>query len=116
MALINCVECHSEVSSNAPACPKCGNPLSKTKGKESVDKGHGFFYYLAWVIATPFILFFGAVVLSVISDSGKPEKPKSDAEYLNSAIEHQAELCKDGHTEACDTERSMARLKQSAGY
>ena len=28
MALINCPECGKEVSSNAPACPSCGNPIN----------------------------------------------------------------------------------------
>lgn len=27
MALIECSECGTEVSSNAAACPKCGNPI-----------------------------------------------------------------------------------------
>ncbi|MEI6132275.1 MAG: zinc ribbon domain-containing protein [Bacillota bacterium] len=27
MALINCPECNSEVSSNAKSCLKCGNPI-----------------------------------------------------------------------------------------
>jgi len=28
MALINCAECGAQISSNAPACPSCGNPMS----------------------------------------------------------------------------------------
>lgn len=31
MALINCPECQSQVSSAAAACPKCGHPMSVTK-------------------------------------------------------------------------------------
>ena len=29
MAIINCPECNREISSNAVACPHCGNPLPK---------------------------------------------------------------------------------------
>ena len=28
MALINCSECHAQISSNAASCPQCGNPNS----------------------------------------------------------------------------------------
>jgi hypothetical protein len=28
MALINCAECGEQISSNAAACPKCGNPTN----------------------------------------------------------------------------------------
>ncbi len=29
MPLINCPECHKEISDRADACPNCGNPLRK---------------------------------------------------------------------------------------
>jgi uncharacterized membrane protein YvbJ len=28
MSLISCAECHHEISSNAFACPQCGNPIN----------------------------------------------------------------------------------------
>ena len=28
MALVRCIECNAEVSSRAPACPKCGCPIA----------------------------------------------------------------------------------------
>ncbi len=31
MSLINCPECTSEISDKAPACPKCGAPISAEK-------------------------------------------------------------------------------------
>lgn len=31
MALINCSECGAEVSANAAACPKCGNPIAAAR-------------------------------------------------------------------------------------
>ena len=116
MALIECSECNSEVSSHASACPKCGNPITGGNPVKKEKEGHGFLYYLAWIIATPIVLFVGSAIIAGIADSGRPEKPKSDADYMNSAIEHQAELCKNGHMEACDTERSLARLQQAAGH
>ena len=36
MALIQCKECGKEYSSNAKACPKCGNPTEEEK-EETID-------------------------------------------------------------------------------
>lgn len=36
MPLIKCPICQADVSSNAPACPKCGEPI-----KSSVEKANG---------------------------------------------------------------------------
>lgn len=46
MAMIECSECHAEISSNAASCPRCGNPSKKnsTETKEvqlSVTSGAG---------------------------------------------------------------------------
>lgn len=116
MALIECSECNSEVSSNASACPKCGNPIAKIQPTEVAKEGHGLLYYLAWIISVPIILFFGSAIIVGISESGQSAKPKSSQEYINSEIDRQADLCKNGHMEACETEHSLARLKQSSGY
>ncbi len=35
MSLIKCSECDQQVSSNATACPGCGNPIKKRKNKSS---------------------------------------------------------------------------------
>lgn len=35
MALTNCSECGRSVSSEATACPHCGHPLKKEKGKSA---------------------------------------------------------------------------------
>ena len=32
MALLNCPECGAQVSSKAPACPSCGNPIAMESG------------------------------------------------------------------------------------
>lgn len=37
MALIDCSECGKEISSNASACPHCGNPMTKPAGAASVS-------------------------------------------------------------------------------
>ena len=36
MPLIKCPACQAEISPNAPACPKCGEPI-----KSSVEKAQG---------------------------------------------------------------------------
>lgn len=36
MPLIDCPACGKQVSSNAPACPNCGEPI-----KSSIEKGSG---------------------------------------------------------------------------
>ncbi len=39
MALIECEECGSEVSSKAESCPKCGIPLKAPKGSQNLGCG-----------------------------------------------------------------------------
>jgi hypothetical protein len=42
MALIECPECHKEVSSKATACPHCGHPIAAAKGAKPRGGGeHG---------------------------------------------------------------------------
>lgn len=36
MAMIECLECHVEISSNAVSCPHCGNP-SRKKSTETME-------------------------------------------------------------------------------
>jgi hypothetical protein len=45
MALIDCPECGKRVSSNAPTCPHCGNPIAKSSiaNPEVHGKGEGIF-------------------------------------------------------------------------
>ena len=35
MALVNCPECHNQLSSKAESCPKCGHPLKKVQKSSS---------------------------------------------------------------------------------
>lgn len=37
MALINCYECGKSISDRAPACPKCGAPVSGSNDHDSAD-------------------------------------------------------------------------------
>lgn len=64
MALINCPECKTEVSTTAAACPKCG---ARIKPKSNI---------LAWVIGAPVAVFalLMAVGASVKTD---PEKDRA---------------------------------------
>ena len=38
MALIECPECHQEVSDKAAACPHCGHPIAATKNKKPTSR------------------------------------------------------------------------------
>ena len=40
MALINCKDCHSEVSDSAESCPKCGAPIPRTIGPDEEQCPH----------------------------------------------------------------------------
>jgi predicted amidophosphoribosyltransferase len=35
MSLTKCPACEKEVSPNAPACPRCGEPINKSAGKSA---------------------------------------------------------------------------------
>ncbi len=39
MALINCPECNSQVSSKAKECPECGHPIKEDWFSESLKLG-----------------------------------------------------------------------------
>lgn len=39
MALVKCAECGKEISSNAVACPSCGNPMRQLKGNTTETQG-----------------------------------------------------------------------------
>jgi hypothetical protein len=39
MALINCPECSTQVSTAAASCPKCGYPVAQAPGKGRFDEG-----------------------------------------------------------------------------
>lgn len=79
-------------------------------------KKRGALFYIGWTLAVPVILFFGSAIIAGIADSGKPHHGGPSSDYIASEIERQAELCKNGHMEACETERSLAELKQAAGH
>lgn len=55
MALIECPECHKEISDAAMSCPDCGKPMSR-----SLLPGKTFFFVTA-------ILIFGIFALSAIA-------------------------------------------------
>jgi DNA-directed RNA polymerase subunit RPC12/RpoP len=39
MPLVTCPDCGTEVSDQAPACPKCGRPAALKKEEKKLDKG-----------------------------------------------------------------------------
>lgn len=59
MALIKCPACGKDVSSNAPACPHCGEPI-----KSSTEKANGAVnpqdpvHFLGLIVVGVMILFF----------------------------------------------------------
>lgn len=80
MALGTCMECGKECSSNAHACPHCGNPFRKPAPPAAKTSG------CAWIalifIAVPFLLFFiGSMNRSA---SGPSASPISEAECKKS--------------------------------
>ena len=57
MALINCAECNSEMSSDAEACPHCGKPnANASKKKQNSGQAFGC---LLMVLALPVALVAG---------------------------------------------------------
>lgn len=91
MALVECPECAARISSNAPQCPSCGNPMSQSgirAGKlnpkhtgqvvaiERTGKGikaHGCLSVLALTVG---------VVLLVITFAMKNANPNADTTTL----------------------------------
>jgi hypothetical protein len=55
MALITCAECGSQLSSEAPACPKCGKPNAAApkfldpKANAKSCLGVIFFFVILWI-------------------------------------------------------------------
>jgi hypothetical protein len=65
MALIECPECHKEVSDKADACPHCGNPIAATKNEKPKDKSRrGCLVFILLLIGV-------AVLLSIIGGHEK---------------------------------------------
>lgn len=58
MALVNCKECGSQVSTDAKACPKCGAKPPKRTSK------------LTWLVGGLFALFVGSAVMNSTSEDG----------------------------------------------
>ena len=67
MALIECRECHSQISSGAESCPTCGQPLKSKKN----PFGLGFF--LATMVVAVALL---AVLLDTRENSSTAQLPK----------------------------------------
>jgi hypothetical protein len=103
MALNPCKECGTEVSTEAKACPKCGAPISKSK----VAGG----CLVLILLAAVFLIF-----VMVVGSNGRSSSDSStNDQVIDQEIEKQADLCKNGHADACDTERELATLKHAAG-
>jgi hypothetical protein len=55
MALIKCPDCGSDVSTEAPACPKCGRPIAPVKkSSKGIPTGWGLLIIAAatiWIVA-----------------------------------------------------------------
>lgn len=74
MAMIECGECHAEISSNATACPKCGNPQS-VGTLEKPTKPRGFVSLLLVACSVVF------VILIVVANSPSESYEARDARY-----------------------------------
>jgi hypothetical protein len=58
MSLIKCSECGTEISDQAPACPKCGNPM-----KPVIIEQTGKRWKLAKLIS--WLVFMGGVIMAL---------------------------------------------------
>lgn len=112
MALIECFECHNEISSNARSCPKCGNPLSRDNATvaaqaptpEQASKKRGFFFYAGWAVFSVVGLFFGSAFVAAIVEgsSGRSRSAPSNAE-IKTATKRIFATCEEqvlGHVQA----------------
>lgn len=56
MALTKCPDCSSDVSTQAPACPKCGRPMAPAKkGSKNIPAGWALLFIVAatiWFVST----------------------------------------------------------------
>ena len=68
MALINCRECGSPVSTEAAACPKCGAKAAKKAGCGTA---------LVLLVLLPFGFIFGCTILGAFSGSSSAPPPPS---------------------------------------
>jgi predicted nucleic acid-binding Zn ribbon protein len=64
MALITCPDCGSQISSDAPTCPKCGRLMAKGKPKEgiflqSMNMGCGCIAVVVIVFVVMFVIALG---------------------------------------------------------
>ena len=84
MAMIECSECHAEISSNAATCPRCGNPqISNSEKRSEIATGHSkmsnFFYTLTW-IAFGFSAIVALLIYSDHRDNGGRRNAEKEAE------------------------------------
>jgi len=73
MAMIECPECHKEISSKAPACPSCG----ARRGSHPIAK---IFLLLVAVVV-------GAIVIAVAASPGGAGGSGSKAEFCDQSAE-----------------------------
>lgn len=72
MALITCPDCNTEMSDQAPACPKCGRPRQVAVAPTVIEQtGKGWKKVQLWGA----LAFFGGVVMAVVSASSSSPGP-----------------------------------------
>lgn len=79
MALFNCTECGTEVSTNAFACPKCGATLRKAK------RG-AFGQIIKWIFIGFNLLMMWWFITGISAASDGMDSAKSGAESAGAAI------------------------------
>ncbi len=91
MAIINCPECKSEISNQAPNCPKCGFPISMGFNKPQqivIKKNEGCFLQTMNIGCLIILVFIAMFVISVIYFSSNIEKFSPKKETKDSINNH----------------------------
>lgn len=81
MALIQCVECHKEISDKAKRCPHCGCPQHKPKSRK----------FVKWLLPVgAIIVIIGVVAYNQYERTQIDNAIKSHNEYLQQTVSNQA--------------------------
>jgi hypothetical protein len=90
--LMPCPACHQQISSNAPTCPHCGEPLrEQVNSHSSLDTAYAIFAGLFLVIGLSLLSLgaYGAATYNSPSEATQTQidATKASGEYVNPAIE-----------------------------
>ncbi|KAF0143290.1 MAG: hypothetical protein FD156_2764 [Nitrospirae bacterium] len=79
---MNCPSCHTSISVNAVACPKCGQPITDSIWKKEILRKQNNSNVLAAIVSIPAVLFVCLVIAVIYFKADIKSNPREDISTL----------------------------------